>query len=98
LENDSVVLEMSDAGEPRATPILVSDAEREHSIALLRAAVSEGRLTLEEFSERVGLACAARTDQQLARLGSTGVPPLPTVKQNSDCVGYPAVDRQAPAD
>ena len=53
--------------EYRPTPILVSDAEREHSIALLRDAVGEGRLTLEEFSERVGLAQAARTDQQLAR-------------------------------
>jgi hypothetical protein len=49
-------------------PILASDAERERSIALLRDAVGEGRLTLEEFSERVGLAQAARTDQDLARL------------------------------
>ncbi|MGA2010205.1 MAG: DUF1707 domain-containing protein [Solirubrobacteraceae bacterium] len=59
---------MSDDREPRPTPILASDAERERSIALLRDAVGEGRLTLEEFSERVGLAHAARTDQDLARL------------------------------
>jgi Domain of unknown function (DUF1707) len=37
----------------RPTPILASDAERERSIMLLRDAVGEGRLTLEEFSERV---------------------------------------------
>jgi hypothetical protein len=59
---------MSDDRESRPTPILASDAEREHSIVLLRDAVGEGRLTLEEFSERVGLAQAARTDQELARL------------------------------
>ena len=57
---------MSDDRESR--PILASDAEREHSITLLRDAVSEGRLTLEEFSERVGIAQAARTDQELAGL------------------------------
>jgi Domain of unknown function (DUF1707)/Cell wall-active antibiotics response 4TMS YvqF len=62
------VLEMSDDGESGATPILASDAERERSIALLRDAVGEGRLTLEEFSERVGLAYAARTDRELAGL------------------------------
>lgn len=49
-------------------PLLASDAERERSISVLRDAVSEGRLTLEEFSERVGLAHAARTDQELANL------------------------------
>ncbi len=59
---------MSDPPEQRPTPILVSDAERERSVALLRDAVGEGRLTLEEFSERVGVAQAARTDQELGRL------------------------------
>jgi hypothetical protein len=59
---------MTDDEESGPTPILASDAERERSIALLRDAVGEGRLTLEEFSERVGLAQAARTDQELERL------------------------------
>ena len=62
------VMEMSDDRESRPTPIRASDAERERSIALLRDAVGEGRLTLEEFSERVGLAHAARTDHDLAGL------------------------------
>jgi hypothetical protein len=59
---------MSDDRESLPTPILASDAERERSIALLRDAVGEGRLTLEEFGERVGVAQAARTDHELARL------------------------------
>ena len=62
------VWEMSEPVEPQPTPILASDAERERSVALLRDAVGEGRLTLTEFSDRVGLAQAARTDHELARL------------------------------
>lgn len=57
---------MSDTPEPPA--ILASDAERERSVSLLREAVGDGRLTLEEFSERVGQAQTARTDQELSML------------------------------
>jgi hypothetical protein len=64
----ATVVDMSDDRELRPTPILASDAERERSIVLLRDAVGEGRITLEEFSDRAGLAYAARTDQDLARL------------------------------
>jgi hypothetical protein len=59
---------MSDDRESEPAPILASDAEREHSIGQLRDAVGEGRLTLEEFTDRVGLAQSARTDQELVRL------------------------------
>ncbi len=59
---------MHEDSDSRRLPILASDAERERSVALLREAVGEGRLTLEEFSERVGLAHAARTDHELADL------------------------------
>jgi hypothetical protein len=59
---------MSDDRESRQMAILASDAERDRSIALLRDAVGEGRLTLEEFSERVGLAQTARTGQELSHL------------------------------
>lgn len=59
---------MSKDGESGRAPIRASDAEREDSISQLRDAVGEGRLTLEEFSDRVGLAQSARTDQDLARL------------------------------
>jgi hypothetical protein len=49
-------------------PLLASDAERDQSVELLRSAVVDGRLTLEEFTERVELAQAARTDLELAAL------------------------------
>jgi hypothetical protein len=55
---------------PQHPAILASDAEREATVDRLRHAVVDGRLTLEEFSDRVGLAQIARTDQDLARLGS----------------------------
>ena len=59
---------MSDG--PQHPAILASDTERDSTIELLRRAVADGRLTLEEFSDRVGLAQVARTDQDLAELGS----------------------------
>lgn len=58
---------MGEGSEPRPV-ILASDGERERSIAVLREAVGEGRLTLEEFSGRVGLALEARTNEALADL------------------------------
>jgi hypothetical protein len=45
--------------------ILASDAEREQSIARLRDACGEGRLSLDEFSDRVNAVLAARTRGQL---------------------------------
>ena len=49
-------------------PLLASDAERDHGVELLRSAVVDGRLTLEEFAERVEVAQTARTEQELAAL------------------------------
>ena len=46
----------------------ISDAERERAVAALREHLLAGRLTLEEFSERVGAAYGARTGQELARV------------------------------
>lgn len=57
---------MDEPADPPA--ILASDAEREHCVALLRDAVVEGRLTLEEFSDRVGSAGVARTAPELTAL------------------------------
>ena len=54
------------SGTPANLPQLrVSDAEREAVVARLNKATSEGRLTLEEFSERAGAALAARTQGDL---------------------------------
>src|SRR5579875_2952751 len=45
----------------------VSDADREQVVAALRDHLLAGRLTLEEFSERVGVALEARIGTELAR-------------------------------
>lgn len=49
------------AGFGGPAQLRVSDAEREAVVARLNDATGEGRLTLEEFSERVSQALAART-------------------------------------
>jgi Domain of unknown function (DUF1707)/Cell wall-active antibiotics response 4TMS YvqF len=45
-----------------------SDADRDATVALLREHAVEGRLTLEEFTERTASAYAARTRDELDRL------------------------------
>ena len=51
-------------------PVLkASDAERERAVELLRTHAVDGRLTLEEFADRVDKAYAARTRDELDELG-----------------------------
>ncbi|MDX6411005.1 MAG: hypothetical protein QOE91_521 [Gaiellaceae bacterium] len=64
--------------------IRASDAEREQAVARLRDASVEGRLTLEEFTERMATAYDARTHAELEQL----VRDLPA---------HAAPERQAPA-
>jgi class 3 adenylate cyclase len=56
----------------------VSDAERDQSVALLREHLVVGRLTLDEFSERMGTALEARTrgdlDAAMADLPALAAP------------------------
>jgi hypothetical protein len=47
----------------------VSDADREQAVIVLREHLLAGRLTLEEFSERVEAALRARSGGELARIG-----------------------------
>src|SRR5262245_46398823 len=62
--------------------MLASDDDRERAVIALRDATVEGRLTLDEFSDRVGKAELARTSTDLeqaldglpARQGSADVP------------------------
>jgi Domain of unknown function (DUF1707)/Cell wall-active antibiotics response 4TMS YvqF len=50
-------------------PVLrASDAERERAVELLRRHSVDGRLTLEEFAERIGLAYEAKTRAKLEEL------------------------------
>ena len=60
-------------GEP-AGGIRASDAERDAALERLSAATGDGRLTLEEFSQRMDRATAAKTRAELDRL----VADLPT--------------------
>jgi hypothetical protein len=54
---------MSDTPAVRA-----SDADRERTVELLRDHAAEGRLTLEEFSDRMSAAYLARTTDELEEL------------------------------
>jgi hypothetical protein len=45
-----------------------SDADRERAVVLLREHAAQGRLTLEEFTERMSAAYAARTNDELEAL------------------------------
>ncbi|WAP56272.1 DUF1707 SHOCT-like domain-containing protein [Streptomyces sp. S465] len=53
---------------PDPAGMRASDAERERIAEILREAVAEGRLDMEEFEERLGAAYAARTHGQLEPL------------------------------
>jgi hypothetical protein len=48
--------------------VRASDAEREQTVAQLRDAAAEGRLTLDEFSQRVEAAYAGKTHVELESL------------------------------
>lgn len=50
--------------------VRASDAERDQTVARLRDATGEGRLTLEEFAQRADRAYAATTNDDLAELTS----------------------------
>lgn len=53
-----------------------SDADRERAVEILTGAAGEGRLTLEEYSERSGSALSARTQGELAAL-TADIPSVP---------------------
>jgi Domain of unknown function (DUF1707) len=59
--------ETTGEGEP-AGGIRASDAERDAAVERLSAATGDGRLTLEEFSQRLDRATSARTRGELDRL------------------------------
>jgi hypothetical protein len=48
--------------------VLASDAERERAVDLMRRSSVDGRLTLEEFAQRVSTAYEARTREELDEL------------------------------
>ncbi len=76
--------------EPRddVNRIRVSDREREQIIELLGHAAAEGRLTLDEYSERATSAYSARTRGELARL-TDDLPATTSVRNAPTKAGQP---------
>src|ERR1700710_702278 len=54
--------------DPMDRDVLVSDSERNDAVIALRDSTVEGRLTLDEFSDRVGRAELARTSTDLEQV------------------------------
>jgi hypothetical protein len=68
----------------RTPAIRASDAEREQAVARLQEATAQGRLTLDEFSQRVEVAYRAKTHEELDQLTQDlpGTPPdLPAARR-----------------
>jgi hypothetical protein len=65
---------------PPASNWLASTADRERAVDVLRAAFAEGRLTQDEFNDRMAQAYASRTYGELGELtGDLPVGPLGTL-------------------
>jgi hypothetical protein len=75
--------------QPQHSLLRVSDADRNQAIDLLAAACAEGRLSLEEYSERSETALAARTAGDLAGVTADLPASLPA---------HPQADAAAAAD
>lgn len=59
---------MNDTTAPGSARVRTSDAEREQVATILRAAMAEGRLNLQEGEERLGQAYAATFRDEFAQL------------------------------
>ena len=75
--------------------IRASDSDRERVVEILRGAYTEGRLTLDEFSERMTAGYAARTWSQLRELTSVLPVEVNLQRPPGSTVGPPARDRAA---
>ncbi|CCG01240.1 DUF1707 SHOCT-like domain-containing protein [Blastococcus saxobsidens] len=54
--------------DPRDAQVRASDDDREETVRQLQRGLTQGRLTVDEFDERVRAAYAARTLGELAEL------------------------------
>ena len=69
-----------------AMEVRVGDADRDRTITMLREHVVVGRLTLDEFSERVGLALESRTQGDLEAV-MANLPVLPVASASPEVQG-----------
>jgi hypothetical protein len=68
-----------ESSQPRPVGHPISDADRQRAVDVLERACGEGRLTLEEFSVRVGAAWSAQDSEELARTTEDLVLTMPPV-------------------
>jgi hypothetical protein len=73
---------------PERLPASVTDADRTTAAKLLQRAAGDGRLTLEQFSDRVGAVWAATSQEQLAAAtsGLEQAPPVGSTRTVSSVV------------
>ncbi len=83
--------------ETPSPDLLLSDSEREPVVERLRQAFSEGRLTKDEFDQRLALALTARTHGDLAPVvaGLPSRPAAPVPARHDGAV--PTAERSAAA-
>lgn len=72
--------------EPQPPALRISDTDREQAAEFLQRACGDGRLTLEEFSVRVGAVWAADTSAELALATEGLVAPPPVGTQTVERV------------
>jgi DUF1707 SHOCT-like domain len=87
---------------PSDPKIRASDADRERTAALLREHLAAGRLTAEEFHERLDLAYEAKTlgqlDELMADLPGIDLYELPEAKLRRGRTGHAPLPWQGPAE
>ena len=83
--------EPSDPGPP--PDLRASDADRDRVIDVLRAATADGRLTADEFSERMAAALSSRTFRELAPLtADLAAPPATPPARQTESPGSPPAE------
>ena len=84
--------EPSDPGPP--PDLRASDADRDRVIDVLRAATADGRLTADEFGERMEAALSSRTFRELAPLtADLAAPPASPVPESAPAEDVMRIDQ-----
>jgi hypothetical protein len=84
--------EPSDPGPP--PDLRASDADRDRVIDVLRAATADGRLTADEFSERMEAALSSRTFRELAPLtADLATPPASPAPESAPAEDVMRIDQ-----
>jgi class 3 adenylate cyclase len=82
-----------EATPPAAAAVRIADAERERAIVFLRHHCTDGRITLDEFSDRVGIVYDATTAADLERVTAD----LPALERSPSTMPAVSTTRRARA-